>query len=238
MAPQRALQDRDDAEALTLRQRGEQAALGDAEHRPQRRLARGMQTRIAEAGDDEGVGIGARADQPADRLHHLLDVGLGLDPGGPSASVRHSIAGPPAIRQGCNAASMAAVTAPVQFGLITTIRSAMAMLAPIAPLRLSAGFWSRSQPPSSGGLPARGFAGGDLGQAVLTPRLSCPAPSARRLMGRPGCKSTARSRRRAAQSGRSRPAGRRIAWPPWRRSPRSGGCAGAGHTGPRSGWPR
>ena len=44
-------------------------------------------------------------------------------PGGPAASVTHSIIGPPAMRQGRSAASIASVTAWVEFGLITTIRS-------------------------------------------------------------------------------------------------------------------
>ena len=42
-------------------------------------------------------------------------------PGGPSASVTHSIDGPPAMRKGATARSIALVTASLELGLITTI---------------------------------------------------------------------------------------------------------------------
>src|SRR5688572_22364623 len=44
-------------------------------------------------------------------------------PGGPSASVTHSIAGPPSIRSGSHAAFIASVTACVELGLMTRMRS-------------------------------------------------------------------------------------------------------------------
>ena len=81
MAGQRGPQDGEDAEALAARQRGEQAAFGDAEDRPVGRLAAQLQARIAEAGDHEGSGVAPLPDQPAERLHDLLDMGLGLDAG-------------------------------------------------------------------------------------------------------------------------------------------------------------
>jgi hypothetical protein len=90
-----------------------------------------MQARIAEAGDDERRRIVARRTSRQIGRTTCSTWACLSTPGGPSASVTHSIAGPPAMRQGCSAASIAAVTAPVQFGLITTIRSAIAMLAPI-----------------------------------------------------------------------------------------------------------
>ena len=44
-------------------------------------------------------------------------------PGGPSRSVTQSIPGPPVIRSGAIASSIARVTASVEFGLITRMRS-------------------------------------------------------------------------------------------------------------------
>src|SRR3984893_8840179 len=46
-------------------------------------------------------------------------------PGGPSARVRHSIAGPPARRSGARPSSIAAVTAAVELGLMTMMLSAI-----------------------------------------------------------------------------------------------------------------
>src|SRR5260221_14016706 len=46
-------------------------------------------------------------------------------PGGPSAKVRHSIAGPPGRRSGASPSSIAAVTATVELGLMTTMLPAM-----------------------------------------------------------------------------------------------------------------
>ena len=81
MAGQGSFQDRDDAEALALGQRGQKAAFGDPEHWRGRRLATGMQARVAEAGDHERRGVVPPAHEPAERLHDLLDMGLRLDPG-------------------------------------------------------------------------------------------------------------------------------------------------------------
>ena len=46
-------------------------------------------------------------------------------PGGPSFSVTHSMAGPPFMRSGSIAASMPWVTASVELGLMTRMRSAI-----------------------------------------------------------------------------------------------------------------
>jgi hypothetical protein len=48
-------------------------------------------------------------------------------PGGPSRSVMQSIPGPPAIRNGAIASSIARVMASVEFGLITRMRSAIGL---------------------------------------------------------------------------------------------------------------
>ena len=64
VAGDRLRRDRDDAEAVAARERGEHAAFVDAEHRPPRRLAAHVQAGIAEAGDDEGVGRVVLLDQP------------------------------------------------------------------------------------------------------------------------------------------------------------------------------
>ncbi len=79
MPADRALADGDDAEALGARQRGQDPAFGDAEHRPRRAFAAQLQPRIAVAGDDERVGLVVGLDQPAQRHRHAVDVGLGLD---------------------------------------------------------------------------------------------------------------------------------------------------------------
>src|SRR5204862_4004803 len=55
MARDRLLQDGNHAEAMAKGERGEDAALGDAEHRLLRHLAHRMQPRVAVAGDDERV---------------------------------------------------------------------------------------------------------------------------------------------------------------------------------------
>ena len=47
-------------------------------------------------------------------------------PGGPSFRVTHSMAGPPFMRSGSMAASMPRVTASVELGLMTRMRSGMA----------------------------------------------------------------------------------------------------------------
>jgi len=59
----------------------------------------------------------------ADRRHDALDMGLRLDAGRPFFKVTHSMAGPPAMRSGAMAASMPWVTASVEFGLMTRMRS-------------------------------------------------------------------------------------------------------------------
>jgi len=75
----RALADRNDAEAARARERGEHAAFGDAEYRPRGALAADVQPRIAVARDHEGVGRIVRLDHAPQRHHHAFDVGLGLD---------------------------------------------------------------------------------------------------------------------------------------------------------------
>src|SRR5262249_8643354 len=61
------------------RERGENAAFGDAEYRPARALAAYLQTWIAVARDHEGVRLVVRFHHAAERQHHLLGVALRLD---------------------------------------------------------------------------------------------------------------------------------------------------------------
>src|SRR5262249_48097519 len=76
----RALADGDDPEPLGARERGEDAAFGDAEYRARRALAAQMQARIAVAGDDERVGSVVGFDEATQRQGHAFDIGLTLDP--------------------------------------------------------------------------------------------------------------------------------------------------------------
>src|SRR4051794_39608160 len=69
-------------------------------------------------------------------------------PGGPSASVRHVIDGPPEMRNGATASSIPAVTLWVEFGLMTTMVSAMTL-------------------PSATSLAQRGADGASMGQRLL-----------------------------------------------------------------------
>jgi hypothetical protein len=89
LAPHAALREGDDAEALAEGERPEEAPLGDPHHGPAAGdLAGGMQARVAEAGDDEGVRRILR-DAPGQRHHHGIRVLLGRDARRPLGQVRH-----------------------------------------------------------------------------------------------------------------------------------------------------
>ncbi len=87
--------DRNDAEALAARERGEHAAFVDAEHRPPRRLAAHVKAGIAEAGDDEGVGGVVLLDEASRSGSVTCSTSFCVSmPNGPSASVLQRIDGP------------------------------------------------------------------------------------------------------------------------------------------------
>ena len=90
-------------------------------------LARGMQAGIGIAGDDEGRAVVvALPHHAADRRHDLLDMGLASSmPGGPFFQGDAFDGGPPVMRSGSMAASMPWVTASVELGLMTRMRSDM-----------------------------------------------------------------------------------------------------------------
>ena len=130
VARDRLLQDRDHAEALAQGHRGQDAALGDAEHRLGRDLARGMQAGIGVAGDDEGRAVVVAAlHRGADRRHDALDMRLGLDARRALLQGHALDRGPPLMRSGSMARSMPSVTAWVELGLITRMRSMAANMA-------------------------------------------------------------------------------------------------------------
>ncbi len=128
VARNRFPQDRDHAEALAQGERGQDAALGDAQHRLGRELARGMQAGVGIAGDDEGGAVVvALLHHRADRPDDLLDMAPGsrCRAGRPSGSRirwrgRRSCAAVP-WRHRCRS-----VTASVELGLMTRMRSDMA----------------------------------------------------------------------------------------------------------------
>ena len=96
VARDRALEDRDDAEALAPCERRQDAALRDAEDRCVGRLPRGMEAGVGEAGNDEGI----RAfplDRAAKRRNHLVHVTLGLD-AGRAIGECHAVDGGPAVQ--------------------------------------------------------------------------------------------------------------------------------------------
>ena len=95
MPRDRALQNRDDAEALAARERRQNAALRDAEDRRARRLPRGMEAGVGKAGDDEGVRT-FPLDGAAERRHHLVHMALSLD-AGRAFGERHAVDGGPAV---------------------------------------------------------------------------------------------------------------------------------------------
>ena len=75
----RARADGYDAKTVRTRERGEDTAFSDAEHRPRRAFAAHVQAGIAIARDHEGIGRVVRLNQPPQRHHHAFDIGLGLD---------------------------------------------------------------------------------------------------------------------------------------------------------------
>ncbi|MHC2744083.1 hypothetical protein ACVMFA_009895 [Bradyrhizobium liaoningense] len=79
VTPDRSLGDRDDAEVLGARKRGQHAALGNAEHGAVGTFTADLQSGIAVAGDDEGGRAVVALDQPAQRHRDAVDVGLALD---------------------------------------------------------------------------------------------------------------------------------------------------------------
>src|SRR5262245_10375844 len=79
MSGNRALVDRYDTKAVCTRERGEDTAFSDAEHRPRGAFAAHVQAGIAIARDYEGVGRVVGLYQPPQRHHHAFDIGLGLD---------------------------------------------------------------------------------------------------------------------------------------------------------------
>ena len=72
--------DRDDAEALGARQRGQHAAFGDAEHGPVRALAADMQAGVGVAGDDEGAGCVSPSTRRRSGIATLSASAWRLDP--------------------------------------------------------------------------------------------------------------------------------------------------------------
>ncbi|MBB4425614.1 hypothetical protein GGD66_004175 [Bradyrhizobium sp. CIR48] len=79
VARDRALRDGDDAERFGAGERGQHAALGNAEYRPFRAFAADLKAGIAIAGDDEGRRAVVAFHQPSQRHRNAIDVGLALD---------------------------------------------------------------------------------------------------------------------------------------------------------------
>src|SRR5262249_28733106 len=95
-------------------------------------------------------------------------------PGGPSFSVTHSIAGPPGMRSGSTAWSMPRVTASVEFGLMTRMRTAMGSAKSYCRTMARSGFQSEGDFPmlhrrALALLAALCFAGAALAQSKLPP---------------------------------------------------------------------
>ena len=120
MAWDRGRQNSNHAETLALRQRREDAAFRDSEHRSRALFPQRVEARIGETCDHEGTRVllifGCLCEQ---RQNGPIHVALCLYAGGTIGQSQANDLGPSTLRSGSTAASMPSVTAFEEFGLMT-----------------------------------------------------------------------------------------------------------------------
>jgi hypothetical protein len=115
-------QDRDDAEALAEGEGGCDGGLLDAEDGFGGAVAQRVEAGVAEAGDDEGGGVGKGLGEGQQMRDREVGLGLAFDAGRALGRVRQAMSTPRPLamgRRGAMAASIPSVTASVELGLMT-----------------------------------------------------------------------------------------------------------------------